>query len=1576
MKRRIILITIMISILTLIMYISAGAETLLSGSCGENITFTLDSTGVLTITGTGEMTGHEWTDPESLKLIKRAVISDGITSIAEGAFSGCLRLENVEIPDSVQSIGKSAFYDCLTLKAVHIPEGITYIDDYTFYSCSSITSITIPDSVTGIGDYAFNYCGLTEAVIPANVKTLGTCAFSECTEMTSVTLPDGLEIIGVGCFTCNTKLKSITLPDNAVIDDWAFDDSVQIYAHIGSKVAKSLCINNWTDYVVFHWKTFRDPRYPVYTLGYVYANRDDQFTDLEIYDADAGTETVVIPDGVTRIANYAFAERQDIKRVISPDSVTSIGVRAFQLCGYIKQFEFPKNLQRIDAYAFQSASFLVNPVLPESLTYIGKGAFYNCYEMINITIPKNVKSIEDETFFESIRLKEITLHEGLKSIGKKAFSYCEKLKEIRIPDSVTAVGDDAFHGCDAVRYANRNSNGAKSISKAIDSAWAGVTEDDYFYSFREPGTKYDMRYLYNGDSITGLAVTGADKTIKSVTLVPEVTAIEERAFCDCNKLESITIPDKVTSIGEKAFGNCSALKKISFMQKKSTSVSIESTAFDGVSSPDAYCYANSSAENYAIRKGWNVIRLDGTGGDTVQRLKLEGDFSIPVGSSRELIVDLFPASAEITWSSTNPQAVSVQNGVVTAKAAGTAFITAKAGGKTDTVTVTAYNPVQSFELELVDEWTIQWNQTTCRVVNKQPSDARMNLEWYSDDEWVATVENGVVSTLKRGDAMIIARDILSGVSAYVTIHVCYPVTNIELHAEPARIVPGQTANLTANVTMRNYNCVNHLVTFSSSNPAIATVNQEGKITGKTPGYVTITATAMPHSSEHPESQASRSILFEVMEVCSVSEGVEYGHDWGETEYVWEDNNTKLRATRTCLRNPQHTETETVDVIQRVTKKPTCTKKGETTYTSAAFRNQAFEAQEKTEADIPETGHDWEETVYEWNSDHTQVTATRICRNNRKHIETETAALAGSEITKEANCTEEGETTYTSAAFENQAFTVQHITIRDIPAKGHKEIIDISAKEPTCTETGTTVGSHCERCGTVLKEAETIPMIPHVKAVDKEAKAPTCCETGWTEASHCANCGTVLSESEEIPMIPHVKVVDKERKDATCTEAGWTEASHCANCGTVLSETEEISMLAHVKVVDKEAKAATCTEAGCTEGAHCANCGTLLSESEVIPMLPHVKTVDKEAKAPTCCETGWTEASHCENCGTVLSESEEIPMVPHVKAVDLEKKDATCTEGGWTEASHCENCGTILSESEEIAALGHQWGTPYYHWAKDCSTCTAEQVCERDTTHVRTEEGTVSCKTTPASETTDGKTVYTAVFTDEAFTKQTKEVIIPKLAPAVSSGEYKDPNGTGFYFIHKEGVATYMRPEKSEKTVIIPDSIRVNGKDIKVTSIWDNAFKNDKNLTTITIGANVTAIGKDTFASCTKLKTVKGGKYAAKIKDGAFSSCKALTKFPVMEKLQTIGMNAFKDCVKLKQFTIGKSVKEIGKSAFLNCKALKSITVKTSKLTANKVKKDAFKGINAKAVFKCPKKKVKDYLKLFVKKGAPKSVKVK
>ncbi|MDE6615719.1 MAG: leucine-rich repeat domain-containing protein, partial [Lachnospiraceae bacterium] len=94
------------------------------------------------------------------------------------------------------------------------------------------------------------------------------------------------------------------------------------------------------------------------------------------------------------------------------------------------------------------------------------------------------------------------------------------------------------------------------------------------------------------------------------------------------------------------------------------------------------------------------------------------------------------------------------------------------------------------------------------------------------------------------------------------------------------------------------------------------------------------------------------------------------------------------------------------------------------------------------------------------------------------------------------------------------------------------------------------------------------------------------------------------------------------------------------------------------------------------------------------------------------------------------------------------------------------------------------------------------------------------------------------------------------------------------------------------------------------------------------------------------------------------------------KVTTIAKNAFKGNKKLTKVTIGKNVNKIGVSAFQNCSKLKSIVIKSTKLTAKKVGKNAFKGINKKATFKVPKSKVKAYKKIVKAKGAGKNVKVK
>ena len=158
-----------------------------------------------------------------------------------------------------------------------------------------------------------------------------------------------------------------------------------------------------------------------------------------------------------------------------------------------------------------------------------------------------------------------------------------------------------------------------------------------------------------------------------------------------------------------------------------------------------------------------------------------------------------------------------------------------------------------------------------------------------------------------------------------------------------------------------------------------------------------------------------------------------GHAWGEPSYVWADDYSEVTASCVCANDESHTLSETVKTTATVTKAATCTEPGETTYT-AVFENELFTKQTKTVANVPATGHDWGKPSYEWAEDNASVTATRVCRTDADHVETETVNTT-SEVTKKATCTEPGETTYT-AVFENPAFSAQTKTVANIPATGH------------------------------------------------------------------------------------------------------------------------------------------------------------------------------------------------------------------------------------------------------------------------------------------------------------------------------------------------------------------------------------------------------------------------------------------------------------------------------------------------------------------------------------------------------------
>ena len=173
--------------------------------------------------------------------------------------------------------------------------------------------------------------------------------------------------------------------------------------------------------------------------------------------------------------------------------------------------------------------------------------------------------------------------------------------------------------------------------------------------------------------------------------------------------------------------------------------------------------------------------------------------------------------------------------------------------------------------------------------------------------------------------------------------------------------------------------------------------------------------------------------------------------------------------------------------------------------------------------------------------------------------------------------------------------------------------------------------------------------------------------------------------------------------------------------------------------------------------------------------------------------------------------------------------------------------------------------------------------------------------------------------------------------------YAVKNGKASFF--------YRKNEKLTK-ITVPAAIKHNGKNIPVTSIYAEAFKDMENLESVVIGKNVTAIDKNAFLNCANLKTVTGGKALAAIAEGAFRGCRSL-----------------------QSITLDTKVKRVGKNAFLNCGKLKKITIRTTKLTSAKVGKNAFKGIYKKAVVKVPKKKLAAYKKFLKKKGVGKKVKI-
>ena len=527
---------------------AGAAEIIDSGSCGENVIYTLDNDGVLTISGTGAMTDYSNYNSIPWYLSRSSIMK-------------------INIEDGITSIGRFAFYDCQSVTLVTIPDSVSIVGVAAFANCKALNLITIPDSVINIGRAAFSNTAyynnannwvndvlyITNHLIEAKntiynhysvingTKTIADNAFEYCSDLTTIFIPNSVINIGVMAFLDCKALTTVTfdqISQLAIIGGWAF------------------------------------------------------------YNCTALTD-INIPNSVLKIGESAFRNCELLTSITIPAKVTTIEDNLFWDCSSLTSISMPDCITAIGNYAFNNCISLTEISIPSAVTSIGESAFDGCSSLCSVVIPNNVTYLGDYSFATCTSLSSIQLSDNVLNIGEYTFWWCEKLTEITIPSSVTKIGKEAFNKCLSLTsitilnptcliYDSSDTIPATTVIYGYNKSFADSYSVEYSRSFisidKEEAEIIDIGYCGSNvawyltvDGVLTISGTGAMEnysyydyvpwhsnrdSIKTVVIENGVTNIGDFAFYACNLLTSVNIPNSVTSIEDNAFRGCTSLPSI------------------------------------------------------------------------------------------------------------------------------------------------------------------------------------------------------------------------------------------------------------------------------------------------------------------------------------------------------------------------------------------------------------------------------------------------------------------------------------------------------------------------------------------------------------------------------------------------------------------------------------------------------------------------------------------------------------------------------------------------------------------------------------------------------------------------------------------------------------------------------------------------------------------------------------------------------------------------------------------------------------------------------------------------------
>lgn len=449
----------------------------------------------------------------------QVIIPEGVTEICSQAFQGNAFVQTISVPDTVTYIGSSAFENCVNLSQINIPLSVTVIPQSMCEGCISLKEIELHECIEDIRFRAFYGCGLETVTIKAEVRVIDMNPFEACEHLKTVDAPAGTVKLlkkylkGVSYpKSTNPTAKAATKKKELTYVVRYYDDSYKY------KYKRGLRTLNEAHEMVWHLRNTVDflnlieivdpygnlvyKEVPGVSGKMVDIDTSPLKTSIPKTDSDFVIEgnilkkytgkdaTVVIPDGVLKIAEHAFSIDGTIKHIIIPDSVTEIAdyfvsvknrmeaIRSNAARPIIERIDFPKKIKKIpnldftilhemtipdklSMYEFQTESFLhikklyVRESSPSYkivddcvLSKDGKVLyFYPLTKEGECIIPDGVETISWRVFSDILgwghKVNKIVLPSTVKYIQEYAFRS-GYLKEVEVPSSVVSIDKYAF----------------------------------------------------------------------------------------------------------------------------------------------------------------------------------------------------------------------------------------------------------------------------------------------------------------------------------------------------------------------------------------------------------------------------------------------------------------------------------------------------------------------------------------------------------------------------------------------------------------------------------------------------------------------------------------------------------------------------------------------------------------------------------------------------------------------------------------------------------------------------------------------------------------------------------------------------------------------------------------------------------------------------------------------------------------------------------------------------------------------------------------------------------------------------